>query len=302
MKGSTKHWTTWGQYVAITAAYAACYEIIRYLTSSQWVCTAGLRMSCLLLMPIRYWPALAFGEMLPVAAHAMICIPQFGIWWGVSASVPMVVICMGCVKPIRGRWTLYTPDGRLRMGVMVGATLACAALTAIKTSLTLLAALLYSPGSWPEISVNAYFWAWLLSTYLFGLTLTTTILALHKRIVAQHHPTFAAVWRSPLWRDVLTWASPTLALLAWCALAVDDEAVCRVVRLAMVLPVLAMTWRHGWHGSAIGGMAASIALTATSKGLPDPAIMQGQAVLSLIISGALLIGARSPREAIPSLT
>ncbi|KAG9613615.1 hypothetical protein KCV01_g1086, partial [Aureobasidium melanogenum] len=145
------HWQVWGQHVAIAAAYAACYEVTRHVTFSHWILTAGLRLACLLLLPMRYWPALAVGEALPMAENAIVCLKQFGAPWVVSASVPMIVLCMGWVKPMLARWSLFTPDGHVRMGVLLSATLGCAVLTAIKTVVTLVTALLSSPGSWPNL-------------------------------------------------------------------------------------------------------------------------------------------------------
>jgi glucose-6-phosphate-specific signal transduction histidine kinase len=53
-----------------------------------------------------------------------------------------------------------------------------------------------------------------------------------------------------------------------------------------------LAWRHGWHGTAVGGMAASIALAVTAPGLlADPATLRVQAILALVVSGGLLVGA-----------
>lgn len=293
---TTMHWQVWGQHVAIAAAYAACYEVTRHVTFSHWILTAGLRLACLLLLPMRFWPALAVGEALPMAENAIVCLKQFGAPWVVSASVPMIVLCMGCVKPMLARWSLFTSNGHVRMGVLLSATLGCAVLTAIKTVVTLVTALLSSPGSWPNLSVPLYFWAYVLGAYLGSLTLVPVVLALRERAKASGLVTWSGFWRSPLLRDTIGWTLPALAALAWMALATHADVVRQAARLLMLWPVLILAWRHGWHGTAVGGMGASIAMATTSQVLLDPDMIHCQVILSLVISGGLMIGARAARR------
>jgi two-component system sensor histidine kinase UhpB len=294
VNGSAARWNAWGQHVAVVAAYAACYEVTRHVSFSHWTLTAGLRLACLLLLPTRYWPALAAGETLPLIENALLCMPELGGAWALSASVPMVVLFMGCVKPILERRPLRTPEGHVRMSVILGATLGCAVISAVSTSLTLEASLLAAPDAWPGISAPAYFWAYLLGAYLGALTLTPALLALHERSQALEAVTCVAVWRSRLFRDVVLWAVPASVLLAWLALATTSDTIRQVARMALMLPVLGLAVRHGWHGSALGGMAASIALAASGMIVLDPALIRCQVVLALFITGSLLVDARAP--------
>lgn len=297
MKGSTEHWNAWGHHIAIAAAYAAAYEVTRHVTFSHWILTAGLRLSCLLLMPPRYWPALALGEALPMLEHAIACAPQFGLGWAVADAVPMIVLCMACVKPLRDRWALQGLHAPSQMARVLTATLLCAILTAIKTLLTLLTALWASPSAWPETSLPLAFGAYVLGAYLGALTLTPVLVALHERAQRSERVTVAAIWRSTLFRHSVTWALPALSGLVGLALATEDETIRCIARLAMGLPVLALAWRHGWHGAAVGGMGASIAQASTGGTLLDPAMIQAQVVLALVISAALLVRMREPSNA-----
>lgn len=297
VNGSTARPRTWTRHLAVAAAYAACYELARHVSFSHWILTAGLRLACLLLVPTRYWPALALGEGLPVAESALLCASRFGIAWTVSAAVPMIVLCMACVLPVRRRWDLYGADGRLQMGLVLGTTLGCAVITAATTALTLVTALLDSPDAWPGISVGEYFWAYLLGAYLGALTLTPTILALRERTELHGRVIWPLVWQSRLFRDTACLALPALAGLAWFALATNDDMTRQLARAAMLLPILILAWRHGWHGTAIGGMGASIAQAVTSTTLLDPAMIHSQVVLALVISGTLMVGARASRHA-----
>jgi two-component system, NarL family, sensor histidine kinase UhpB len=299
VNGSTANRASWGQLFAIAAAYAACYELARYFTNSHWALTAGLRLACLLLVPRRFWLALIIGETLPSIENAVLHGPQFGVAWAVAAAVPMVLLWIPVVGPLRRRWPLRAPNGSLRIGVLLTATLGCAIVTAVSSTLELEAALLSNPGAWPEISSYAYFWAYLLGAYLGALTLTPTILALHERASTGAPPNLARLWRSPLARDLVAWGMPMLGGLAWVAFATEHDTLRQMARLALLLPLFGLSLRHGWHGSAVGGMFASVALAMTGGEILDASIIRSQAVLALCISGTLLIGAwRHRRHAI----
>jgi two-component system sensor histidine kinase UhpB len=311
VKGSTKTqrmavvfpWAQWGQHLAIAAAYAGCYELTRHFSFPQWLLTAGLRLACMLLLPVRYWPALALGEGLPLLENAMLCGPKFGIAWAVAQSVPMVVLWMALLKPMRQRWSVHGTDGSVRMTMLLWATLATSIITALSTTLRLALALQHAPGKWPDIVAGEYFFAYLLGAYLGALTLTPLILAFRERFHALRGAplTFAAIWRSPLLRDTLCWMLPAFVALTGTALATHHDGVRLVARLALLGPVLGLAWRHGWHGTAVGGMAASMALAITAQGPIDPATIRVQAVLAFSLSAALWIGAKASQRS-PFLT
>lgn len=86
--------------MAIAAAYGAAYEFARHLSFPQWMITAGLRLACLFLLPLRYWPALALGEGSPLLETSLLCVSDLGIPWAISESVPMVVLWMALMKPL----------------------------------------------------------------------------------------------------------------------------------------------------------------------------------------------------------
>jgi len=298
----------WGQHLAIAAAYGACYEIAHHLSFPQWMLTSGLRLAALLLLPTRYWPALVLGEGLPLLETAALNVADLGIPWAMSASVPMAALWLAVLKPLRARWSLYDERGDLRMPLILAAALGTAVVTSVATLLTALSAILQSPtGAWPDPATGpmGYFLAYVLGAYLGALTLTPTILALRERFrrLPGHSLSLNTVWRSPLFRDAMAWLVPTLSLLAWVAsTAPAASPLHETASFALVLPVLGMGWRHGWHGTAIGGMAASIALaivaSVVSPGLlAEAGTLRVEAVLALVISGSLLISharARAP--------
>jgi glucose-6-phosphate-specific signal transduction histidine kinase len=286
---------------AAAAAYAACYELTRQFSFSHWILPAGLRLACALLVPRRYWPALLVGETLPVIENAVLGIPRFGMLWGAFASLPVIAPCLLMVAAMQRRMTLYRPDGEINMPMILLATLGAAVITAVLTDAALVAALLSSPGSWPELSPVAYFFAYFLGAYTGALTLTPVLLALRERLARPDRVTLSVAWTSPLIRELLFGAMPVLATLALLAQSTDGSLQ-QGLRLATALPVVVVTVRHGWHGAAVSGMLASIAMASTASTLMDPDMLKAQVILALALSTALMAGVRVARSASPRTT
>lgn len=295
MEGTSNDRVAWTQMVAAAAAYAACYELTRHFSFSHWILPTGLRLACALLVPRRFWPALVIGETLPVLENAALCIPRFGMVWGLLASTPLIAPCMLLVTWIRRYAGIYRDSGEINMPMILFATAGAAFITAVFTEAALLAALASSPGNWPEIDPVAYFFAYLLGAYLGALTLTPTILALRERFARTEQVSWSIAWTSPVARELVFGVLPVLLALRLGALSTEGHLQ-QGLRLAMALPVVILTVRHGWRAAAVAGMVASIALASTSSTLMDPKIIQIQVVLALVVSTALMAGVHVARR------
>ena len=297
------HWMRWGQYVAVAAAYEAVYEIVYHVSYESFLLTTGLRLACMLLLPQRFWLALALGEAVPLVENALFCAHTFGIPWAILASVPTVVLWWPVLASIRRRGALTDARGRVRMPVILGATLAVSVITATIMTASLVTALMHAPGRWSEDPLR-YFAAWLLGAYLGALTLTPVLLALHERHRTVAHLPLSArvVWRSPLLRDAVGWAMPALTLITVLASAMPMGGAQQLVRLGLLWPVVGLAWRHGWHGAALGGMGASIALAATAPDAMDTQTMEVQLVLAIALTTTLWVSARLPTPVIDRAT
>jgi glucose-6-phosphate-specific signal transduction histidine kinase len=286
----------WGRYVAVAGAYAACYEVTRNFSFSHWMLPAGLRLACLLLVPRRFWPALAVGEALPIAEMAALHASIFGVVWALLASIPPILVCMPVVAWIQGRATLLRADGKINMTMVMAATLACSLAVAIDNSLVL-ATIVMGDGSVASPVTPQLFLAWVLGCYLGAVALTPTIIALRERMMATGGGSieWRAVLHSSLTRDAVLIVMPCLGVLMAIASRVDGAAL-QVSRMAMAVPVIALTLRHGWHGSAIAGLLAGVCLAATAFELLDPSMIRAQAVLAFTISTSLLFGVRVARR------
>ena len=296
MDAKNKDPFAWGRHVAVAGAYAACYELTRYFSFSHWMLPAGLRLACLLLVPRRFWAALAVGEMLPVSEMALLHVSSFGALWAVLVSIPTVACCMPAVALLQRHNGLRRADGEINMGFILLATLACALISACVNSLALATVVMGDGSTAPSVSAPIFL-AWLLGGYLGALALTPCIMAAHELIARQPvgSITLRSVVKHPLVRDTLFIAVPLLGALMLLAARLTDGPL-QCVRLAMALPVLALTWRHGWHGSAVSGMLSAIAMASTSFHLRDPSMIQAQTVLAFVISTSLLFGVRVERR------
>jgi len=285
----------WGRSIAVAGAYAACYELTRHVSFSHWMLPAGLRLACLLLAPRRFWPALAVGEFLPIAELSALHASRFGVLWALLNSFPPIVMCMPAVIWVQQRASLLRADGRINMGMILATTL----LSSLSVTVgNIVAYLTVKPGDGsppPELTAQIVL-AWLLGCYLGALALTPTILALRERLIdAGHTVNWRGVATSSLMRDIALIVVPCLAG-AMVAAAVLDGAWLQVARVAMACPILVLTLRHGWHGTAITGLMASVAMASTSFELEDPSMIRAQVVLAFVLSTALLFGVRVARR------
>jgi glucose-6-phosphate-specific signal transduction histidine kinase len=286
----------WGRYVAVAGAYAASYEITRYFSFSHWMLPAGLRVACLLLVPRRFWPALAIGEALPVAEMAALHARAFGGLWAVLVSVPIIGLCTPAIVWLRRHAALYREDGQINMNLIMLATFACSLIGGAVNTYTLTLMQMGDGSPAPVVEVQD-FMLYFLGQYLGALTLTPTILAMRERLAALPGGsiTWPAIRHSVLARDMLLIVVPWLALTMALASQVEGTAL-QCVRMAMALPVFALTLRTGWHGSAVSGMLASIALASTSFTLTDPLMIQAQVVIALAVTTSLIFGVRVARR------
>ncbi|HVI54251.1 MAG TPA: MASE1 domain-containing protein [Luteibacter sp.] len=285
--------------MAVAAAYAACYEVTRYFSYSHWILTAGLRLACLLLVPYRFWPALILGESLPVMQNALLHEADFGWAWTSVSAIPFIPLCMPFVKAIRSRMPLFDANGQINANTLLFATLVCAVVTALRTDLAVFAALIVAPDGWDAWRAEGLIdlLAYVLGAYLGALSLAPMLLAVREWF--RESLSWKRFFGSTLTRDVAMGAVPLLIAFAVTASASSGIGV-DVLRLAMAVPVIALTARHGWTGTAVGGMLSSIALATTSETLLDPAMIRVQVILALVISSSLIVGIKRSSAAVHS--
>lgn len=287
----------WWRHLLVAAVYAAVYAALRSMSVSNWNLPASLRLAALLLMPMRYWPALVVGEAIPIGYQAWSCQANFGWAWASFAAFPPIALCAPVVAWFRRRVTIVQPDGRVSIPPVLSMALACAVLTAAGNTAAL--ASVHLPGGQPPPALTARIvFGYFLGNYLGALTLAPLALAA-RAWGAGLRPgaALAALRHSALLRDGAMSLLLPLSALAWLGYASGNADAMQVCRIAMFLPVAWLTLRHGWQGAAVGGAAASCAVALTSTIVRDPSVIQAQAIIAFAISTLLMLGERMAVQA-----
>ncbi|KAF1006666.1 MAG: hypothetical protein GAK28_02340 [Luteibacter sp.] len=289
----------WPEQIAVAAAYAAVWEVARHFSFSHWSLVSGIRLACLLLVPRRYWYAMALGETLPVMTNGLMYIPQFGWWYGLVGSIPVIFPCLPVMAWLRRRASVFLADGSVNMLLFGTAALACALISALFNEVAVAGAIWPTePGHAPPYASLAQgFLTYLLGAYLGSLTLAPSLVAL--RLAAQRKD-IRNLWQGALSREL----GVVVALLGMAVFASGhlQGASLMLCRISVALPVVAIAIRHGWQGAALSATLASIALAMTSATVRDPAMIQAQAIFAAALSATLLVTSRRAATAADVVT
>ncbi len=242
-----------------------------------------------MLLPPRYWAALAIGEMLPMAYSSLDCFDQYGPAWAVFNLFPPIAVAMPIVAWFR-RHVSQVPPKRL---TNISALLLCALIVAAATAWLNVGGVLTMrlPKGYVLPPVLSLAMEYFLGAYLGTLMLLPPVLMVREaRRPKTLRDLTAGLANSRLAWDVVCLLLPVLLLLIWLSLhSTGDNR--QIARIAMFLPVAWLTLRHGWHGAGIGGALASVAMMGTVTVLSDPAVLQVQAFLGFVVSTLLILGA-----------
>jgi glucose-6-phosphate-specific signal transduction histidine kinase len=280
----------WLRQVAVVAAYALSYGLLRQVSFAHWFLPAGLRLLCLLFVPYRYWPAMIVGEMLPLAKISYDCLDQFGPVYALIKLFPPIVLAMPIVRWCRSRLGLFDAHQSVRMSTLLFCTLLVSLITAMRDI-----SFLYTLREQPS-GENPIFWDWgsqyFLGNYLGILTIVP--LALLVRDIWREG-SLKTLWkrlaRNRLMFDAVGLLLPALVLLTWVAANVSGD-FSLVARMAMFMPVAWMALRHGWSGVALGGSLASLCMALITPDESDAVTLQAQVFMSFAITTLLMLGAR----------
>lgn len=275
----------------VALLYAVGFVLLRQVSFSYWVLFAGYRLTVLLLVPRRYWPALVVGELGPLAYTAIRCLPEFGGLWSAVMMVPPIALAMPIVHACRERGQLFTGRHSVRISVLLLCALACslvwtlANLSAVSVSI--------KPPGYPPMDYTLLTGRWLIGNYLGVLTVAPLVLMLREawqRTPAQER--WTRLTDSRLFLESALGLLPVLMMLAWIGEGGMGEQARQVARMCMFIPVVFLALRHGWYGVAIGGTLASTAVVLTMPAVFDPGTMQAEVLIAFTISTMMLFGAR----------
>jgi len=282
----------WLRHVAVAVVYALAVSLLRKLSISHWLILCGLHLSVLLLTKYRYWPALIVGESASLAYLSYMCAGQLGTAWTLLNLVPSLVFITPIVYWARERWHVFAHPRSVDMGALLLCALLVAGIMTLN-SLGLVSTARLPPG-YPQIHYGQLAAKWMLGNYLGALTVTPLALFVHQEIVhSAWRELGRKLARSRLLRESACILVPVLGFLVWIGLhAAPDAQTRQIAQIAMFLPVVWLALRYGWHGAALGGTAASLAIIALMPHRNDHDTLQAEVVIAFVISTMLLMGGR----------
>ncbi|KAF1008281.1 MAG: hypothetical protein GAK28_01262 [Luteibacter sp.] len=280
--------TPWWHHVAVMAAYAGTYEILSSFGTNYWILTTGLRLTCLLLVPRRFWAALAIGELIDIATTTLPKAALYGIEWETAVLIPHMIFCMPLIVLMQQRMPLFRRDGQINTSALLVASLLFALALTLRGSIAM-SALSMQDGSPNMLLTGRVIFEWVLGAYLGALAITPCVLAIRERLLSQKVPlTWSALMRGSLFRDVLVFQLPIALAMVLAANYLVEWQGLTYFRTALVFPVVVLSVRYGWHGTAVSGMISALFLSATSLDTRDPSLIPTEILLALAISSWLI--------------
>jgi glucose-6-phosphate-specific signal transduction histidine kinase len=283
----------WLRHAAVAVGYALGYALLRQVSWSHWVLFAGYRLSVLLLTPYRYWPALVVGEIGPIGYASFSCLETFGGLWSSVMLVPPIALAMPAVKLCRDRLGMTPAKDFAQMGTFLLCALVVSGLWTLANAIALSVA--HLPPGFQPIDYSVELSRWFLGNFLGVLTVVPLVLLVRSAWTGRGNGLWvnlSQLIHSRLILETLVLLLPGLALLVWIGLDARSEASRQVAQMLMFLPVITLALRHGWHGGAIGGAAASLGVVMTMPEHYDTNTLQSEVFVAFAVSSMLLFGSR----------
>lgn len=271
--------------VATSLAYIAAYLGLRQASNDQWYLPAGLRFAALLVAPYRLWPALFVGDVASLSSYRVNMIPQYGLLYYAGSSVAAWPVAAMIVRQLRR----FTSLPQLRAASDAVALIVSGVLAAESVSLVNKATSAYlRTGKGPMVYSDLIVYS---LGHVQGIMLVT----------------FCVMLAGVRWRDVnglKALVAETTCAIVICGLlaaavtawAPGDDAALMAGRLCLLIPAVALTFRHGWRGAALAAIIANVALFATiphqEAGQSDGAGLLMQEVFAFVSAAMFVLGAR----------
>ncbi|CAJ7949060.1 MASE1 domain-containing protein [Burkholderia pseudomallei] len=289
LKGKT--WSILFHHVAVAVLYGSGYALLREITFSHWATIHGLRLTVLLLVSYRFWPALIAGELVPLSYNSYMCATDYGETWAIVNAIPPIGLIMPLVYVFRERFRLVPRHRPVNIAMFLLSTLIAIFILA-GTAVISTYSMHLSPGT-PPNDYPAFFARYLIGDYLGILAIAPLALSVREVLVSQ--TSSSVVTRLIESRVLLEGASLLLPIsaLVWFGLnATPGTGYRSLIQLAMFLPVVSLAMRHGWQGAAIAGTQAAFAIMMLMPARRDLGTLQAEVLLAFAMTTMLLMGAR----------
>ena len=272
-------WSDTAKGLVLSTAYCASFLGAWCLSFDQWYLPAGLRALSLLFVPYRYWPYLFAGD---AAALLVIRAPkaeQYSVWWAYLSPFLLMPLVASLALVLRNKFK--TDQEKIRW-------LPLAALSIAVWSSALNMALnyfLFGPRASVTLS-NLYKFS--VGDYLGILMVVLPFMLFMRRRSGQITPQHSV-------RDTLIAATAIFVIYCVAAIPALEIDFHQGLLMLMILPVVGLTFRHGWRGAAIGIVAVNL-ITAmklpymNTPGTYDAEMFVIQQALAIAATGLLVLG------------
>jgi len=283
----------WLRHLGIALAYAAIYSLLRTVWIPHWQLTAGFHLACLLLVPMRYWPALFVGQVAALGEIAYSCFGQLGLPWALTLPFTSMAITMPVVFLFRKYLPVIDADKR----IVISSLLLCIlTVTLLYTGAEIFEYALMQ-GVWPENQWSAahvdYFgYLWFLGAGLGIYMIVPAALWFYTEGDLRLQNMWISILRSRVLLSAAAFLSPCLYVLAYTIEYSHLAWVRHLCQVAMLLTPLWFAVRYGWQGASLACMLANLAVVLSMPALYDPAVLQTQELMMISSTAWLLLGAR----------
>lgn len=274
-------WTDGRDGLLIATLYCVAYLAAWFNSLDQWLLPVGLRAAVLLLIPRRWLWAWALGD---IAAMYLMRIPRAdfdGALW--AYSTPLLVGPLFAVVPLAIRARLRSPE-RIAAWLPLIAP-ACGLWSwACSWALSLMAT---SPNAFANLQTGL--------TWSLGSTLGVLLIALPP-LLWLTRARGAERLDSPLTRDAVMSGLLVGAIAYGVA---QTPTLAPTLRLGLLMltmvPVVALTFAHGWRGAALGAIAANVGVGLTlpdfqREGAVDGVTLMAQQAMVVAVAALLVLG------------
>jgi len=297
--GGWRSYLAWSVGIAVLygAAYAGIREIsIASVSLSNWIPLAGLRLSCLLLVRPRFWPALIVGELVPLSYQNHQSLDQFGLTWVLANSVPPMSILAPGAWLVRSRLPgLANPVAR-NMGYLLGFAFVASIAKALQGLISYSLLKQLAPGEQP-LPYDELGCQYFLGAYLGALSITPLILLIARavrRAQAEHRLSFLELGRFARSSNVFGMVCLLVVVAAMILLGRDAGANRHQLALIGIMAaLLTAASLYGWQGTAIIGAASNVAIVMMMPASNDLTTLYAQAFMAVGMTGLLMLGART---------
>ncbi|MCC4610356.1 MASE1 domain-containing protein [Xanthomonas campestris] len=235
----------------ISVCYCLAFLILWRFSLDQWYLPVGLRVVALLFRPYREWPFLLAGD---AAAMLVLRIPLghlqgFSLLWAYLSPFLHAPLIASGIFLIR----YHVPNIVKKQHWLISSALALGLWNAVCSML--LNETLGGPSIYPVID--------LLVRYCSGSYLGILVLLLPTMLWTSWND---GPVHSSLPRDLAVAVVFILALFLSLAIF-ENPPIRKILMVAMLVPMIVLTFKHGWRGIALGSLLASVGLEFSLPGV-----------------------------------